>query len=177
MDSATISLDLLLSENPPMRWPWLEAGNAVIEPVKKCRVRWLRKPWAIIEADETLKGQDIIVVYKEGWHKGVLGIVASRIVDKYYRLTMVISCLKTGWGQGSARSIEGFHLHEALTSCSGVLENYGGHKRAAGSAVQIWQYWSFPSGDERFCTASLPQEKFISTLEYLLWDPFSHIDF
>ena len=68
-----------------------------------------------------LKDDRILVVYKEGWHKGVLGIVASRIVDKYYRPTVVIS-VEDGVGTGSARSIDGFHLHEALTSCTYFAE-------------------------------------------------------
>ena len=129
----------------------------------------------MIEADEILKAQDIIVVYKEGWHKGVLGIVASRIVDKYYRPTVVIS-VEDGMGTGSARSVDGFHLHEALTSCAGVLENYGGHKRAAGLRLKHDNIEIFRQAINDYAQQSLPQEKFIPTLEIDCEIPLSVID-
>src|SRR5205807_7741598 len=77
-----------------------------------------------------------IVVSARGWHPGVLGIVASRIAHKYHRPTIVIGFDETGVGKGSGRSIEGFHLVEALASCREKLEKYGGHEMAAGLTVQ-----------------------------------------
>jgi len=129
----------------------------------------------MIEADEILKAQDIIVVHKQGWHKGVLGIVASRIVDKYYRPTVVIS-VEEGMGTGSARSVEGFHLHEALTSCAGVLENYGGHKRAAGLRLKHGNIEVFRQAMNDFAQHAMPQEKFVPTLEIDCEIPLSVID-
>ncbi len=77
-----------------------------------------------------------IVVWSRGWHAGVLGIVASRISHKYHRPAIVIGFDDTGVGKGSGRSIEGFHLVEALNSCRERLEKYGGHEMAAGLTVQ-----------------------------------------
>ena len=73
-----------------------------------------------------------IVLHSENWHPGVLGIVASRIVDEFYRPTVMISFDETGEGKGSARSIASFHLHNALLRCTDHLEVFGGHKYAAG---------------------------------------------
>ncbi len=73
-----------------------------------------------------------IVLYSENWHPGVLGIVASRVVEEYYRPTVLISFDDEGEGKGSARSISNFHLYEALNQCSDCLEVFGGHKHAAG---------------------------------------------
>jgi single-stranded-DNA-specific exonuclease len=76
-----------------------------------------------------------IVAGAHGWHPGVLGIVASRIVRKYHRTAIVIGFDENGMGKGSGRSIEGLNLVEALNRCAGSLDNFGGHEMAAGLAV------------------------------------------
>ena len=175
MDSATISLDLLLSDNPADAYALacsLEAHNLTRQ---KMQSEVVEEALSMIEADEILKAQDIIVVHKQGWHKGVLGIVASRIVDKYYRPTVVIS-VEDGMGTGSARSVDGFHLHEALTSCAGILENYGGHKRAAGLRLKHDNIEIFRQAMNDFAQQALPHEKFVPTLEIDCEIPLSVID-
>ena len=77
-----------------------------------------------------------IVVSADGWHPGVLGIVASRIVRRYHRPAVVIGFDENGLGKGSARSIEGLHLVKALEACSGYLEKFGGHEMAAGLTIR-----------------------------------------
>ena len=74
------------------------------------------------------------VLYKEGWHPGVIGIVASRIVERYYRPTIMISIVD-GIGKGSARSIAHFNIYEAIRECSHLLSGFGGHKYAAGLTI------------------------------------------
>jgi single-stranded-DNA-specific exonuclease len=75
------------------------------------------------------------VLYKEGWHPGVIGIIASRILEKYYRPTVMISIID-GIGKGSARSISGFNIYEAIKECSNCLIAFGGHKYAAGLTIE-----------------------------------------
>ncbi len=75
------------------------------------------------------------VVYNPDWHKGVLGIVASRLVESFYRPTIVL-CKSNGLITGSARSIPGFDLYEAIEKCSEFLENFGGHMYAAGLTLK-----------------------------------------
>ena len=75
-----------------------------------------------------------LVVEGEGWHRGVIGIVASRLVDRFHRPALVIS-REEGIGHGSGRSIEKFHLLEALTACADVFDRFGGHAQAAGFAL------------------------------------------
>ncbi|MBS1626744.1 MAG: single-stranded-DNA-specific exonuclease RecJ [Bacteroidetes bacterium] len=85
----------------------------------------------IIENDETLISKKTTVVYQEHWHKGVVGIVASRLIEKYYRPTVVLT--KSGDViAGSARSVAGFNLYEAIHACKEHLLGYGGHFAAAG---------------------------------------------
>jgi len=85
----------------------------------------------MIDRDENLRRRKSTVLFKADWHKGIIGIVASRLMEKYYRPTVILT--KTnGHVAGSARSVAGFDLYEALHACSGLLHQYGGHKYAAG---------------------------------------------
>ena len=72
---------------------------------------------------------------RDGWHAGVVGIVASRVVERFHRPAVLIA-LDDGAGKGSGRSIEGFHLYDALAACSGHLARFGGHRHAAGVTVE-----------------------------------------
>jgi single-stranded-DNA-specific exonuclease len=83
-----------------------------------------------------LTNDKVLVVVGDNWHPGVIGIVASRLVDKYYRPTIVIS-MKDGIGKGSCRSISGFDMYGALASCSDLITKYGGHKQAAGLTIPM----------------------------------------
>jgi single-stranded-DNA-specific exonuclease len=78
-----------------------------------------------------LASRPVLVLAGEGWHPGVIGIVAARLADVYHRPVALVS-LENGRGRGSARSVEGFHLFQGLTSCRQVLHKYGGHAAAAG---------------------------------------------
>jgi len=83
-----------------------------------------------------------IVLASQGWHPGVIGIVASRVLEAYYRPTVLIA-LDGERGRGSGRSIPGFHLYDALKACEGHLEQFGGHKAAAGLVIRAAEVASF----------------------------------
>jgi single-stranded-DNA-specific exonuclease len=88
------------------------------------------------ELPEELKEANGLVLAGEGWHPGVVGIVASRLVERHHRPVVVISLDGEGGGRGSGRSIPGFDLHAALGACSEHLESFGGHKAAAGLSLR-----------------------------------------
>ena len=135
MDSARASLDLFLSNDPNEAYDLakaLDRHNVQRQAIQK---NIIDEALALVEQETNFKDQKVIVLEKEGWHRGVLGIVASRLTDKYYRPAIVISVDK-GIGTASARSIDGFHLHEALTSCAQYLEVFGGHAGAAGLTIK-----------------------------------------
>jgi single-stranded-DNA-specific exonuclease len=88
------------------------------------------------ELPDELKEANGLVVAGEGWHPGVVGIVASRLVERHHRPVVVISLDGEGGGRGSGRSIPGFDLHAALDACSEHLESFGGHKAAAGLSLR-----------------------------------------
>src|SRR4029079_4598495 len=90
--------------------------------------------FAMIDADDILINRKSTVVFKTHWHKGVVGIVASRLIERYYRPTVVLT--QSGdFVAGSARSISGFNLYEAIHACRDHLIGYGGHFAAAGLSM------------------------------------------
>lgn len=89
----------------------------------------------IIESSHQNLSRKSTVLYKADWHKGVIGIVASRLTEKYYRPTVILT-RTNGHIAGSARSVLGFDLYEALSECSDLLEQFGGHKYAAGLTMR-----------------------------------------
>ena len=135
MDSAHKSLELFLSDD----WEKAYQLAQVLEQHNVSRQKMQRdiveQAMGLVDQEVNFNERKVIVLSKEGWHKGVLGIVASKIAEKYYRPSVVIS-LKDGIGTASARSINGFHLYEALSKCATLLENYGGHSGAAGLTIR-----------------------------------------
>jgi single-stranded-DNA-specific exonuclease len=97
----------------------------------------LREAAALVRR-EKLNQRPVMVLAKEGWHPGVLGIVAARLAEEHHRPVAMVS-LQNGTGRGSARSVEGFHLFKGLQACETVLKRYGGHAAAAGFEVAAEQ--------------------------------------
>jgi single-stranded-DNA-specific exonuclease len=95
------------------------------------------------------------VVYDAQWHKGVVGIVASRLVDSYYKPTVVLTHHE-GKATGSARSVPGFDLYEAISACSDLLEQFGGHKYAAGLSMPVENVEAFRVRFEQVVRSTLP---------------------
>ena len=107
----------------------------------------------VIETDPDVGSRTVLVVAGEGWHRGVIGIVASKIVDAFYRPTIVLS-IDNGLAHGSCRSIPGFDMLAALESCAPMLLRFGGHKQAAGLQIEAARIKEFRQaingwGDER----------------------------
>ena len=103
-----------------------------------------------------LAGTHATIVYNPGWHKGVVGIVASRLVEAFYRPTIVLT-RSNGLVTGSARSVHGFDLYEAIDSCSDLLENFGGHLYAAGLTLKEENLPEFCARMEAFVASHATQ--------------------
>jgi len=112
---------------------------------------------------EEFAGQ-CLVVDGEGWHRGVIGIVASRLVDRFHRPALVIS-RDDSIGYGSGRSIEKFHLLEALTSCAEVFDRFGGHRQAAGFALPADRIGELRRRLNEYAARHLAPEDLVAELE------------
>ena len=95
----------------------------------------LRQALKLVKASKEFQNRSSIVLYSDSWHEGVIGIVASKIVERYYKPTVLIT-FSGSKGKGSARSIKDFDLYEGLNLCSEYLESFGGHKYAAGLTIK-----------------------------------------
>jgi single-stranded-DNA-specific exonuclease len=112
---------------------------------------------AMIEGDEALLKSKSTVLFKETWHKGVIGIVAARCVEKFYRPTVILT-ESNGKLTGSARSIKDFDLYKALVQCSDLLDKFGGHKYAAGLTLDRENLEAFQQRFEEIVSTSLTDE-------------------
>jgi single-stranded-DNA-specific exonuclease len=117
-----------------------------------------------IANDKRLLNKNSTVLYNRDWHKGVVGIVASRVSDVYYRPTVILT-ESNGMATGSARSINNFDLYEAIDYCGDLLESYGGHMYAAGLTMKIENIKAFEGRFEDFVTRHLKKDQLIQTIE------------
>jgi len=131
LGDATDALRLLLTEDPAEARALARVADDLNARRQEEDRRTLAEAFGWLEREFDPERDLGVVVAGEGWHPGVIGIVASRVVERIHRPTVLVALDGEG-GRGSARSIPGFHLHEALTECSGFLRRFGGHAQAAG---------------------------------------------
>ncbi|MFT4770729.1 MAG: single-stranded-DNA-specific exonuclease [Cryomorphaceae bacterium] len=167
MDHADIGVKLLLAHSE-------EEASDLAEKIEKLNIS--RKERDIIITEEALElmlsedqklENSSTIVAKKSWHKGLVGIVASRLMETCYRPTIVLT-ENDGWLSGSARSTPSFNLHEALTACSEHLEKYGGHAAAAGLTLKKENLDRFKSDFEAYAKKVLGSERKYPSIEIAL---------
>lgn len=160
MASSDKSLKLLVTQNR------LEARQLAVELDNENKYRQmierdiLQQTFDIIEKNRYAEDEGGIVVASEDWHPGVIGIVASRVVDKYFRPTIILTD-DNGVYKGSARSIPSFHLYDGLSSLSHLLISFGGHKYAAGVKIAKENLDEFRKKFNELVKANVKKEDFI----------------
>ncbi|WP_075603267.1 single-stranded-DNA-specific exonuclease RecJ [Saccharicrinis aurantiacus] len=117
-----------------------------------------------ISNNPELKDRKSTVLFEPEWHKGVIGIVASRLTESYYRPTIIMTESK-GFATGSARSVDGFDLYKAIDSCSDLLENFGGHMYAAGLTMKIENIPAFQERFEQYVIDHITEDQQIPQIE------------
>ena len=117
----------------------------------------------IVENSIDLSEDIAIILHQEKWHPGVIGIVASRLVEKYYRPTIMLTTVD-GVAKGSARSISNFNIYEALKKCEDLLIHFGGHQAAAGLAVEVEKIDEFKSKFNQIVKESMSEEDLMPEL-------------
>ncbi len=118
----------------------------------------------MITRDPGHEAKNATVLYNRDWHKGVVGIVASRLTEHFYRPTVVLT-ESNGLATGSARSVRDFDLYEAIGACSDLLESYGGHMYAAGLTLKIENIWEFSRRFEEIVTKQITNQQQTESIE------------
>ncbi|MFP5264974.1 MAG: single-stranded-DNA-specific exonuclease RecJ [Blastocatellia bacterium] len=131
---------------------------------QKAEADILAQVLAEIERDETLAASRVAVIAGEGWHRGVIGIVASKVVERLHRPAIIIS-IEDGMGHGSGRSIRSFHLLDGLESCGELFERFGGHAHAAGLAMRADKIDEFRRRLNEHASGVLTDEDLVPTVE------------
>jgi len=135
IEKANDSVRLLLSERMSHAGKLGEVINDMNTERRSLDNQITEEALAMIEGNNTLKEAKSTVLYNENWHKGVIGIVASRLTDNYYRPTVILT-RSDKFITGSARSVKNFDVYDAIDHCSDLLEHFGGHKYAAGLSLK-----------------------------------------
>ena len=158
MGDAGLALTLLISSDP--REVEEAAARLNVENAKRQEVEQVILAEALEQIEAYRRDDRVIVLHSDGWHPGVIGIVASRIVERFFRPTILIS-RKNGIGTGSGRSIPRFSLYEALHSCRGALEGFGGHAMAAGLTISWDRIEEFREAVNRYAKQVLKEDDLI----------------
>ncbi|MGM0874387.1 MAG: single-stranded-DNA-specific exonuclease RecJ [Bacillota bacterium] len=138
LQSADPAVDLLLTEDPEEAYNIAQEIDLLNKERQKLVSTITEEAIEEVETRFPIQDNPVLVIAKEGWNPGVVGIVASRLVERYYRPTIILSIDKEkGIAKGSARSIVGFDLFENLSTCRDILPHFGGHPMAAGMTLEL----------------------------------------
>jgi len=113
-----------------------------------------------VAKSKALLAKKSTVLFDRNWHKGVIGIVASRMIESYYKPTVILT-ESNGFATGSARSVDGFDLYNAISACSDLLENFGGHKYAAGLTMKIENVSAFQQRFEEYVCDNITDDMLV----------------
>ena len=164
MKSGQAAVELLLTDDAIFARQQAEEVNHHNEERRDCDIETTKEALAMLEADDTFTQRRSTVVYSPNWHKGVVGIVASRLTENYYRPTIVLTAGENGIISGSARSVGGFDIYSAIDSCNDLLTNFGGHKYAAGLSMHIDHLSEFQTRFEAYVAAHIREDQLQPTL-------------
>ena len=164
MKSGRAAVELLLTDDTTFARQQAEEVNHHNEERRDCDTETTKEALAMLEADADYTNRRSTVVYAPHWHKGVVGIVASRLTETYYRPTIVLTAGEDGIISGSARSVGGFDIYAAIDSCLDLLTNFGGHKYAAGLSMHIDNLPEFQTRFEAYVATHIREDQLQPTL-------------
>ena len=165
MKSGRAAVELLLTDDPDFARQQAEEVNHHNEDRRDCDTETTKEALAQLQDDPTFANRRSTVVYAPHWHKGVVGIVASRLTETYYRPTIVLTAGENGIISGSARSVGGFDIYAAIDSCLDLLTNFGGHKYAAGLSMHIDNLPAFCERFEHYVATHIREDQLQPTLQ------------
>ncbi len=156
IDHARSAVELLLADNPDKAADWAGSINKNNNERKETDSNITREALAMIDSSPTPNVKST-VLYKENWHKGVIGIVASRCIEKYFRPTIILTQSQDK-ATGSARSVPGYDIYEAISECSDLLDGFGGHKYAAGLTLSVDKITEFQQRFEDVVSSTITDD-------------------
>jgi len=165
MKSGRAAVELLLTDDPDFARQQAEEVNHHNEDRRDCDTETTKEALQQLQDDPTFANRRSTVVYAPHWHKGVVGIVASRLTETYYRPTIVLTAGEDGIISGSARSVGGFDIYAAIDSCLDLLTNFGGHKYAAGLSMHIDNLPAFCERFEHYVATHIREDQLQPTLQ------------
>lgn len=164
IDNGTMAVSLLVAENHQQAMSIvseIDTCNSIRKDIDKSITE---DAISIIASKPELQNKKTTVLFNHEWHKGVIGIVASRLIEHYYRPTVILT-ESNGKITGSARSVDGFDLYAAIEACSDLLENFGGHKFAAGVTLKQGCLQQFIDKFEAVVSASILPDQLIPKIK------------
>jgi single-stranded-DNA-specific exonuclease len=172
--SGNSSVDLLISQNEKSAEEFGHKIDAYNTDRKNFDRNITHQAIRMIGNDMDLQNRKTTVLFNPEWHKGVVGIVASRLIETYYRPTVILTESR-GKATGSARSVEGFNLYDAVEACSHLLENFGGHTYAAGLTMKIENVQKFADCFDNFVSSHITPDQLIPSVNVDTQIMFSEI--
>jgi single-stranded-DNA-specific exonuclease len=164
MESADKAVELLLANNASSAKIAASSVDLVNNERKNIDRDITQDALNVLANDKNLSKCKSTVLYNSQWHKGVVGIVASRLIETHYRPTVVLTA-SNGVATGSARSVVGFDIYQAIEACSDLLENFGGHMYAAGLTLKIENVPAFIERFEKIVCDTIKEEQLVPQVE------------
>lgn len=164
IESGSKAVALLLAEDDEIAKEMGDKINAFNNTRKNIDSTITGEALLMIDRSEELKNRKSTVLFNSQWHKGVIGIVASRLTETYYRPTIILT-ESNGMATGSARSVYGFDLYQAIDACHDLLENFGGHMYAAGLTMKMENLKKFEERFEEVVAKNITPEQLIPLIE------------
>lgn len=158
MAQASIAVDLLLSQSDKDAYDIALRLDELNRERQRVEKEIFDEALEMIEKNSSFSDKKIIVLAKEGWHHGVIGIVASRITEQFYKPCILIAVDENGKGKGSGRSVEGINLFDALLASEEHLIQFGGHSLAAGLSLEMKNFDAFYECINKYIAENLKEE-------------------
>lgn len=165
MESGKTAVDLLTAPNEAVAKEMGDIINECNNDRKNVDRTITLDAFSYIESNPEFANRKSTVLFNPTWHKGVVGIVASRLIETYYRPTVVLTLSSNGFATGSARSVPGFDLYQAVETCSDLLENFGGHMYAAGLTLKVENVEKFSKRFEEVVSTMIKPEMLVQQIE------------
>jgi single-stranded-DNA-specific exonuclease len=165
MESGSKAVDLLVSQNSQEAVTICDAIDRSNDSRRKKDSEITSEARRMVSEDARMNNARTTVLFRQGWHKGVIGIVASRLIETYYRPTVILTESKDGFATGSARSVPGYDLYQAIESCSDLLESFGGHMFAAGLTLKQENLQLFRDRFEKFVSETIGEEHLVPSIK------------